>query len=410
MTAPMGQGNGADGMTAKASASTGPAAQAGEVAAAALRLKWHEAMPGRAAMLAPAQFFAPDIRRSGPRTVAGRLEQSTSLGPVLPVGQGLPAGTGRGDLAQGKAVGPKPGPAPDQVERPATVQATAPDAAGSDRDERADHRAGARSAASAGAARPATGRAEAGCVDPRPPDSRNGTRRAAPLRIAEASAEAGLVPPAASAAAGPVRAGAAATQPLSGRLILIGASTGGVQALERILAVFPANCPPVVIVQHMPADFLASLVQRLDQAIAPRVRLAADGMAVRPGEVLLAPGGRHLRLIADPCLHCALIEGPPRNGHRPSIDETFDSARPFAAQVTAALLTGMGRDGAGAMRALRMAGARTLAQDQASSVVWGMPRAAWTHGGAEMLVPLGRIADCLLMMSGGTGKGRSPPG
>ncbi|AXC51274.1 chemotaxis-specific protein-glutamate methyltransferase CheB [Paracoccus suum] len=183
----------------------------------------------------------------------------------------------------------------------------------------------------------------------------------------------------------------------SGRLVLIGASTGGVDAVERVLGTFPVNCPPTVIVQHMPPSFLASFAARLDSRIAPAVSLAVDGAPLRQGHIYLAPGGpHHLTIAGSQSLTCQLLAESKRNGHRPSVDLTLESALPVASSVVAAVLTGMGRDGAGGLRALREAGARTLAQDEASSVVWGMPRAAWEAGGAEELVPLDRIGPRLL--------------
>lgn len=182
-----------------------------------------------------------------------------------------------------------------------------------------------------------------------------------------------------------------------GRYILIGASTGGVDVLQRVLACFPEECPPTVIVQHMPDSFLASFAQRLDQSSRPRVRLATDGAVLRPGRVLLAPGGaRHLWIEGRTTLTCRLQPGERHNGHCPSIDVTFASAVPTAGAAVAALLTGMGRDGAAGLRALRDAGARTLAQDRETSVVWGMPRAAWENGGAQELVAMDRIGPRLI--------------
>lgn len=183
----------------------------------------------------------------------------------------------------------------------------------------------------------------------------------------------------------------------NGRAILIGASTGGVEALGRVLEAFPADCPPTVIVQHMPASFLASFSARLDAALAPAVALAQHGTPLRQGHILFAPGGDyHLGLNGSLSLSCSLLADDKRNGHRPSVDVTFDSALPAAQTIVAAILTGMGRDGADGLLRLRQAGARTLAQDEASSVVWGMPGSAWANGGAEELVPLDRIGPRLL--------------
>jgi len=187
----------------------------------------------------------------------------------------------------------------------------------------------------------------------------------------------------------------------AGRVLLIGASTGGVDALERVLIRFPADCPPTVIIQHMPESFLVSFTTRLDAAMAPRVVLATEGMALKQGRIILAPGGPyHLHLQPGEVPTCRLVEGPARGGYRPSVDETFESAVFLGSRAGAALLTGMGRDGAEGLLRLRTAGALTWAQDEATSVVWGMPRAAWEGGAAQMLVPLGGIADKMLEFAG----------
>lgn len=213
-----------------------------------------------------------------------------------------------------------------------------------------------------------------------------------------AAAGANLIPRAPAAAPGGGAQGALpAGRGWNGSVLLVGASTGGVEALERLLRRFPPDCPPTVIVQHMPDSFLASFAARLDAAIAPSVARAADGMALRQGCVVLAPGGgRHLQLQAGPLPVCRLQPGEKRNGHRPSVDVTFESALFMAPQVVGALLTGMGRDGADGLLALRRQGAATLAQDAGSSVIWGMPRAAWENGGAEALVPIDQMAAAML--------------
>lgn len=192
-----------------------------------------------------------------------------------------------------------------------------------------------------------------------------------------------------------------------GRILLIGASTGGVDALERVLRGFPEDCPPTIIVQHMPDSFLASFAGRLDASVAPKVMRAAEGMELAEGCVLLAPGGdRHLALQPGRHPACRLLFGDKRNGHRPSVDVTFESALFMAPQVVAALLTGMGRDGAEGLLALRRQGAATLAQDQGSSVIWGMPRAGWENGGAEALLPIDQMAGAMLALAGrGAGPG-----
>ncbi|MDO5622596.1 MAG: chemotaxis response regulator protein-glutamate methylesterase [Paracoccus sp. (in: a-proteobacteria)] len=184
------------------------------------------------------------------------------------------------------------------------------------------------------------------------------------------------------------------------KVVLIGSSTGGVEALERVLQVFPENGPPVLITQHMPESFLASFAQRLNTRIAPNVALARDGARLEQGRILLAPGGAsHLTLDGGLRPVCRLIEGPKRNSHRPSVDELFDSAVFLGKGAVAVMLTGMGRDGAEGMLALRRAGARCIAQDQDSSVVWGMPRVAHEMGAVEELLPLGEIGTRILELT-----------
>lgn len=183
----------------------------------------------------------------------------------------------------------------------------------------------------------------------------------------------------------------------TGQIILIGASTGGVDALVTILAQFGADCPPTVIVQHTGAAFGAGLVQLLALRCRAQVIACRDGLEPAPGMVCIAagtPGHAVFSGFAPPRL--ALHPGEPVAGHSPSIDRLFMSAVPVARRVTAAVLTGMGQDGAAGLLALRQAGATTLAQDAASSVVYGMPRVAYEIGGAERQVPLDRMAAALL--------------
>ena len=182
------------------------------------------------------------------------------------------------------------------------------------------------------------------------------------------------------------------------RIVLIGSSTGGVDALEQICAGLPANCPPVLITQHMPQGFLASFAQRMDSLCAPRIMLAEDHAPIEQGTVQIAPGGDfHLAVATGLRPRCRLLATARVSGHRPSVDVLFESALPLAGRIVAAILTGMGSDGARGMLALRQRGAICLAQDQASSVVWGMPRIAWETGAAERLVPLGAMASELIL-------------
>lgn len=183
----------------------------------------------------------------------------------------------------------------------------------------------------------------------------------------------------------------------NGRYVFIGASTGGVDALETILSSYPENCPPTLITQHMPESFLASFAARLASRIAPSLNLAQDGLPLKQGQVYLAPGGSHHLTVTDGVMpSCKLQPAEKYDGHIPSVDSMFKSAIPLATKSVAVLLTGMGRDGAAEMGRLRDAGARCFAQDAASCVVYGMPRAAIETGAAEAGLPLGRIAEKIL--------------
>ena len=186
----------------------------------------------------------------------------------------------------------------------------------------------------------------------------------------------------------------------SGRLILIGSSTGGVDALLTVLSSFPADCPPTLIVQHTGGGFGKSLVRLLDRQCAARVELATHGAPVSDGLVLVAAGTKaHLTVSAGASLRAELHPGAPISGHMPSVDALFQSAAPHAPRVAAAILTGMGRDGATGLKALRDAGASTIAQDEATSVVFGMPRAAIELGAAQNCLPLQSIGPALLKAS-----------
>jgi two-component system, chemotaxis family, protein-glutamate methylesterase/glutaminase len=183
------------------------------------------------------------------------------------------------------------------------------------------------------------------------------------------------------------------------RVIGLGASTGGVAALGRILPAFPPWSPGIVIVQHMPAGFTADFAKRLDGVCQVRVTEAKDGDRVMSGHVLVAPGGtRHLevrRFGGEYRVH--LVEGPPVSGHVPSVDVFFSSlAQYVGANASACLLTGMGADGAKGLLSLRRAGGRTYAQDRETSAVWGMPAAAHEMGAAERLIALHQIPQTMV--------------
>jgi|TARA_B110000908_G_scaffold168413_1_gene223283 two-component system chemotaxis response regulator CheB len=184
------------------------------------------------------------------------------------------------------------------------------------------------------------------------------------------------------------------------KTVLIGSSTGGIEALLKVLGAFPVDCPPTVIVQHTGVGFGAGLVRVLNQRVEPMVREARHGETLKPGNILIALGSEaHLRLKSGAPLTCQLEKGEGFTGHCPSVDALFSSAIPVAKNITAAILTGMGRDGAESLLALRKAGARTICQDEATSVVYGMPGAAAKLGAAEQILPLSSIGPALLRAS-----------
>jgi len=190
----------------------------------------------------------------------------------------------------------------------------------------------------------------------------------------------------------------ATTRWASEQLIALGASTGGTEALAQVLSRLPANAPPVVVVQHIHAAFVGPFAHRLNGLCAGQVALAQDGEVLRPGHVRIAPGDQHLVIERGPEGLRTRLKGGPKVCHqRPAADVLFHSvAQAAGPRAVAALLTGMGSDGADGLAAMRRAGARTLAQDEATSVVWGMPGEAWQRGAAESLVALPDVAQALL--------------
>lgn len=181
------------------------------------------------------------------------------------------------------------------------------------------------------------------------------------------------------------------------KVIAVGASTGGVDALVSVLRQFPRTCPPTLIVQHMPEKFIPLFAQRLNSVCAPSVHIARAGMKLEPGRIIIAPAGQHLRLGRRDATICMLENTPAVNGFKPSVDVLFRSvAEAVGRHTVAALLTGMGRDGAQGLLAIRKAGGDTVAQDEATSVVYGMPRVAWEIGAASQRLPLDKIAPALL--------------
>lgn len=183
----------------------------------------------------------------------------------------------------------------------------------------------------------------------------------------------------------------------NGKTVLIGSSTGGVDALLTVLSSYPADGPPTIIAQHMPASFLQSFARRLDRSCAAKVVLAAEGAAIERGHVYLGPGGdRHVTIAARDPGRLRLVPHDGTEAYVPSVNLLFSSGVPHARRLVAVMLTGMGRDGADAMLALRRAGAHTIAQDAASSVIDGMPRSARDLGAAVEVASLPDIGDRIL--------------
>jgi two-component system chemotaxis response regulator CheB len=185
------------------------------------------------------------------------------------------------------------------------------------------------------------------------------------------------------------------------KVVAIGASTGGVEALIAVLQKFPINCPPTVITQHMPPSFTKSFADRLNRLCAPVVQEATDGARLEIGKIYLAPGGeRHLQIANPHAPCCRLVERDPVNGHRPSVDVLFDSVAELAGRnAVGAILTGMGRDGASGLLKMRHAGARTIGQNEKTCVVYGMPRVAFELGAVEHQFPLSSIGEEILKIT-----------
>jgi len=180
-------------------------------------------------------------------------------------------------------------------------------------------------------------------------------------------------------------------------VIAIGASTGGVEALFLILKALPADCPPILVVQHMPAAFTPGFAARLDGECALRVVEARDGTPIERGTVYIAPGGHmHMELAGGLGGRIKLRSGEPYGGHRPSVDLLFASVASLGSAAVGVMLTGMGSDGAEGLLAMRRAGARTLGQSKDSCVVYGMPRAAFDLGAIEREVALTAMPGAIL--------------
>ncbi len=186
-----------------------------------------------------------------------------------------------------------------------------------------------------------------------------------------------------------------------GRIVAIGASTGGVEALTDMVSKFPTNGPAALIVQHIPGAYIKRFAERLNRISPARVEEAFDGALLGPGTIYIAPGACHLELRAGAKgYHCRLIDKEPVNGFKPSVDVLFHSVADVAgARAIGVIMSGMGRDGVKGLKAMREAGASTLGQDAASSAVYGMPKAAFEVGAVERQVPLGRLAVEILKLT-----------
>lgn len=192
----------------------------------------------------------------------------------------------------------------------------------------------------------------------------------------------------------------------SEKLIIIGASTGGTEAIRQVLEPLPANSPAILITQHMPGGFTRSFAERLNRLCRITVKEAENGERVLPGHAYIAPGDHHLELARSGANYITrLHDGPPVNRHRPSVDVLFHSAARCAGRnAVAALLTGMGKDGAAGLLEMRQAGASTLAQDEQSCVVFGMPREAIALNAAMEVTALDDIAPRLMSLVAASGR------
>lgn len=181
-------------------------------------------------------------------------------------------------------------------------------------------------------------------------------------------------------------------------VVCIGASTGGTEALREVLEALPANSPGIVVVQHMPERFTRAFASRLDSLCEVSVKEAEDGDTVMRGHVLIAPGGKHTMLERQGARYLVSVrDGPLVSRHRPSVDVLFRSAaRCAGANAVGVIMTGMGDDGARGLLEMHEGGARTLAQDEESSIVFGMPKEAIARGAADKVIPLGAIAKEIL--------------
>jgi two-component system chemotaxis response regulator CheB len=185
------------------------------------------------------------------------------------------------------------------------------------------------------------------------------------------------------------------------KIIALGASTGGTEAIKEVVADLPDNTPPIVISQHLPVAFSESFAKHVNQASAMNANLAQEGQQILPGNIYIAPGDQHLLVLRDGARYiCKLDDGEPVNRHKPAVDVMFNSvAQNVGANAICVLLTGMGADGAKGMKAMHDAGAKTIIQDEASSVVWGMPGEAYKLGCTDYVQPLDQVAKQIVILA-----------
>ncbi len=183
----------------------------------------------------------------------------------------------------------------------------------------------------------------------------------------------------------------------SNHIIALGASTGGTEAIKRLLINLPANSPPIVITQHIPKNFSFSFAKRLNDLCQLQVHEASHGQKIKPGHVYIAPGDLHMEVThKNGAMFCTLLDTEEVNRHKPAVDVLFDSLLDYAGNVQAVLLTGMGQDGAQGMLRLKQQGARTIIQDKSSSLIWGMPGKAHALDAHTLELPLTKIGKAML--------------
>ena len=185
------------------------------------------------------------------------------------------------------------------------------------------------------------------------------------------------------------------------KIVALGSSTGGTEAIKQIVKQLPANSPAIVISQHLPVSFSRSFAKHVNDASAMTANLAEEGQLILPGNIYIAPGDRHLQILRDGARYiCHLLDTEPVNRHKPSVEVMFRSvAENVGSNAIGVMLTGMGADGALAMKQMRDCGAINIVQDEASSVVWGMPGEAYKQGAAHYVLPVDKIAAQILALA-----------